>query len=120
VAPPASELIDLLPTSVGLALSLSDAHAQLRAGLVRRPPAPAAPAARIPDGERHALEIRQSLRWAERAAREGDYERALAWLSTVERTEGRLDEHWSAARRLWRAAWATQAAQASDLPREHR
>ena len=110
VAPTGSELVDLLPSTVGVALSLSDAHGQLRRGTVRRPTPPAAPAARLPAGERRALSVRQSLRWAERAAREGDYERALSWLSIVERAEGRLDAHWSAARKLWTAAWAEQVA----------
>jgi len=108
VAPPASELVDMLPPTVGVALSLTDAQSQLRRGTVRRPPAPAAPAARLPAGERRALSVRQSLRWAERAAAEGDYERALSWLNIVERTEGRLDSHWRAARKLWTAAWAAQ------------
>ena len=111
VAPPGSELVDLLPSTVGVALSLSDAHGQLERGTVRRPSPPAAPAARLPAAERRALSARQSLRWAERAAREGDYERALAWLSVVERAAGGLDAHWSAARKLWRAAWAEQAAE---------
>jgi hypothetical protein len=111
VAPPASELVDLLPSTVGVALSLSDAHGQLRRGTVRRPSAPAAPAARLPAVERRALSVRQSLRWAERAAYEGDYERALSWLSVVERTEGRLDAHWRAARKLWVAAWTAQVAE---------
>lgn len=119
VAPAASELPDLLPATVGLALSLSDAHAQLRAGLVHRRPPPAAPAARIPAAERHALSVRQSLRWAERAAREGDYEHALAWLGSVERAEGRLDEHWRAARSVWAAAWAAQAAPNAARARAH-
>lgn len=101
VAPPGSELVDLLPSSVGVALSLSDAHAQLRRGMVRRPSPPAAPAARLPDAERRALSVRQSLRWAERAARERDYERALSWLSVVERTNGDLEPHWQAARKHW-------------------
>ncbi|HEX7290349.1 MAG TPA: hypothetical protein VF250_04390 [Conexibacter sp.] len=108
VAPAGSELVDLLPSSVGVALSLSDAHSQLRRGMVRRPAPPAAPAARLPAAERRALSVRQSLRWAERAARERDYERALSWLNMVERTEGRLDAHWSAARKLWTAAWTAQ------------
>jgi hypothetical protein len=101
VAPPGSELVDLLPSTVGVALSLSDAHAQLRRGAVRRPASPAAPAARLPDAERRALSVRQSLRWAERAARERDYERALSWLNVVERTDGDLDPHWRAARKHW-------------------
>lgn len=41
------------------------------------------PAGRIPAEERRALAIRQSLRWAERAAREGDDERARSWLAMV-------------------------------------
>jgi hypothetical protein len=103
VAPPGSELVDLLPSTVGVALSLSDAHAQLRRGAVRRRSPPAAPAARLPAAERRALSVRQSLRWAERAARERDYERALSWLSVVERTDGDLDPHWRAARKHWAA-----------------
>jgi hypothetical protein len=116
VSPPGSELVDMLPSSVGVALSLSDAHGQLRGGNVRRPAPPAAPAARLPDAERRALSVRQSLRWAERAAREGDYEGALAWLSVVERAEGSLDEHWRAARKLWTAACDEQV----DEPRPRR
>jgi hypothetical protein len=117
VAPADSELVDLLPSTVGVALSLSDAHAQLRRGTVRRPAAPAAPAARLRTSERRALSARQSLRWAERAARERDYERALSWLSVVERAQGDLDPHWRAARKLWRAAWAAQVAGESLQPR---
>jgi hypothetical protein len=110
VAPPGAELAGLLPPAVGVALSLSDAHGQLRRGTLRRP-GPAAPAARLPAAERRALSVRQSLRWAERAAREGDYEHALSWLNTIERTEGPLDEHWSAARTLWAAASVAQVAE---------
>lgn len=108
VSPPGSELVDMLPSTVGVALSLSDAHGQLRGGNVRRPQPPAAPAARLPDAERRALSVRQSLRWAERAAREGDFEHALTWLSVVERAEGSLDAHWRAVRERWAAAWAEQ------------
>ena len=113
VAPHSSELVDLLPPTVGVALSLSDAHGQLRRGTVRRPAPPAEPAARLPAADRRALSARQSLRWAERAARERDYERALSWLSVVERAEGSLDPHWHAARKLWRAAWAAQEGEPS-------
>jgi hypothetical protein len=108
VAPRESELVDLLPATVGVARSLSDAHGQLRRGTLRRPTPPAAPAARLPPAERRALSARQSLRWAERAAREGDYERALTWLNMIERTDGHLDEHWRAARQRWSAEWAAQ------------
>ncbi|HEV7774595.1 MAG TPA: hypothetical protein VGO48_15035 [Conexibacter sp.] len=121
VAPRGSALVDLLPASVGVALSLSDAYRQLRAGTVRRPTRPRpAPAGRIPAVERHALSIRQSLRWAERAAREGDYDRALAWLEMVERVEGRLDGEWRHARDVWVAAWAAQTAHGPRRPRSGR
>jgi len=113
VVPPGSELAAMVPSTVGVAFSLSDAHAQLRRGTVHRPSPPAAPAARLPTAERRALSTRQSLRWAERAAREGDYERALSWLNIVERTEGRLDPRWRAARKLWTAAWSAQVAEQS-------
>ncbi len=47
IAPPGSALVDLLPASVGVARTLSDAHRQVRAGTRRRParsgPAPAGP-----------------------------------------------------------------------------
>jgi ABC-type transporter Mla MlaB component len=111
VAPPGCSLTDLLPGSVGVTSSLSDARRQLATGMVchephRRP----GPGARIPATERHALAIRQSLRWAERAAREGDYERALSWLTMVERVEGRLTEEQQQQRKVWRAAWSAQVA----------
>ena len=50
--------------------------AQMTTQLASTQPSRPAPAARIPAAERHALAVRQSLRWAERAARERDYERA--------------------------------------------
>jgi len=102
-------LVELLPPAVGVARSLSDAHAQLQRGTVRRPGSPAAPAARLPAAERRALSVRQSLRWAERAAREGDYEHALSWLGVVERADGRLDAHWSAVRELWSVTLAARS-----------
>jgi hypothetical protein len=121
VAPPGSALVDLLPASVGVALSLSDAYRQLRAGTVHRPSRSLpAPAGRIPTVERQALSIRQSLRWAERAAREGDYDHALAWLETIERAEGRLDDRWRHARDVWVAEWAAQTAHRPYKPRPGR
>jgi hypothetical protein len=84
---------------------------QLETGAVRNAPRrPPAPGGQMPPAERHELAIRQSLRWAERAAREGDYERALGWLTMVERVEGRLPDEWRRTREVWRAAWATQRA----------
>jgi hypothetical protein len=111
VVPSGSALVDLLPASVGVTRSLTDARRQLTTGIVRhearkRP----APAARIPAPERHALAVRQSLRWAERAAREGDYEHALSWLAVVERVDGALSEQWRCRREVWLAAWEAQIA----------
>jgi len=124
VAPPGSELTDLLPKAVGVTRSLTDAHRQLQTGTLaheaRRPPArrpPAAPAGRLPTEERHALAVRQSLRWAQRAAREGDYERALAWLQMVEYIEGRLSAEWSRTRDAWRDDWAAQVGGSGRRPR---
>ena len=112
VAPPGCSLVDLLPGSVGVTLSLTDARRQLATGIVRHEPhRRPGPGARIPAAERHALAIRQSLRWAQRAAREGDYERALSWLATVESVEGELTQEWQLHREVWRAAWAAQVAE---------
>lgn len=112
VAPPGCSLVDLLPGSVGVTLSLTDARRQLATGMVRHEPyRRPGPGARIPAAERHALAVRQTLRWAARAAREGDYERALAWLTTVERVDGRLTEDQQRQREVWRAAWAAQLAE---------
>jgi len=61
--------------------------------------------------ERHALAVRQSLRWAERAASEGDYERALGWLRMVEQVDGPLEAAWRERREQWRMACAVQLAQ---------
>ncbi len=109
VAPPGSALADLLPGSVGVTLSLSDAHRQLQTGIVRHEVRRRlGPGARIPAVERQALAIRQTLRWAERVAREGDYERALSWLSLIERTGASLPEEWQHHREVWTAAWAAQ------------
>ena len=109
VVPAGSSLTDLLPASVGIARTLTDAHHQLASGIVhqtRRRPAP--PAGPIPPAERRALAIRQSWRWAQQAAREGDYERALSWLDMIERTDGRLPPEGHEARKLWTAAWTAQ------------
>jgi hypothetical protein len=122
IVPAGSSLADRLPASIGVARSLVDAHRQLASGIVyqrssRRPPAPAG---RMPANERHALAIRQSLRWAQRAAREGDYERALGWLQAVERVEGQLAPEWSEAREIWTVALANQAAARPCRPRPSR
>ncbi len=66
------------------------------------------PGGRIAAEERHALAVSQSLRWAERAACEGDYERALGWLRMVEQVDGALGAEWRARRETWLAAWRAQ------------
>ena len=86
-----SSVTDLLPASVGVALSLSDAIANCALGRLRRPARsrPYPPGASRP---RSGTRSRSASRCAgpQRAAREGDYDRALAWLHMVERAEGRL------------------------------
>lgn len=51
---------------------------------------------------RHDLAVRQSLRWAQTAAAEGDYEEALSWLATVEAVDGALPDGWERRRAEWR------------------
>lgn len=80
-------------------------------GRDERSKGPSGPGIRIPVDERHALAVRQSLRWAERAAQEGDYERALGWLRMVEQVDGALEDGWRRRREEWRAAWTGQLAQ---------
>lgn len=74
------------------------------------------PMARISNDERQELAIRQSLRWAARSAREGDYERALEWLQMVERMAGSLPLTWRQRRDAWRQAWKTQAVTRTGRP----
>jgi hypothetical protein len=59
--------------------------------------------------DRHALAVRQALRWAEQAAGTGDYERALRALRTIERVDGQLPAPWQERRRAWTAAVHEQA-----------
>jgi len=117
IAPAGSSLTDRLPASVGVARSLTDAHRQLASGVVRQQVGRhvPAPAGRLPAAERRALAIRQSLRWAQRAASEGDYERALGWLRTIEHTEGRLPPEWQEVCEVWAAASAQRASKRSSL-----
>lgn len=110
VTPRGSALADLLPAWVGVTLSLSDARRQLDTGIVRKGRNRPGPGGMLPADQRHALEVRQSLRWAARSAREGDYERALTWLTMVERMEGALAEPWQERRRSWLAARQAQLA----------
>jgi hypothetical protein len=116
VARRGSPLVSMLPAWVGIAWSLSDARQQLATGIVHHERRGAGPGGGISAGERNALAVRQSLRWAERSAREGDYERALAWLATVERVEGRLSTHWQQRRGSWLSAWREQVAAGAEPP----
>lgn len=64
--------------------------------------------------ERHAAAVRQSVAWAEDAAREGDYAGALAWLATVEAVGGELSGALAARRRGWAARVRSGAAKAAQ------
>jgi hypothetical protein len=57
---------------------------------------------------RHARAVAQSLRWADEAARNGDYDSALGWLHTIEAVRGGLEPAWEAKRAIWLAACSTQ------------
>lgn len=65
------------------------------------------PAEAISPADRHELAVRQSLRWAETAAAEGDFARAVSWLATVEAIEGQLPAGWEQRRRAWRERQAS-------------
>jgi hypothetical protein len=100
-----SALDGLLPARIAVAWSLSDArrllafHSEQRGARQRL-----APAGAISPGDRHALAVRQALRWAAQAAGAGDYERALRGLTTIERVEGALSEGWQERRQAWLVA----------------
>jgi hypothetical protein len=107
---PGSAVAGLLPGRVALAGSLSDArrllgsHAVQR-GARRRP----GPGSVISASERHALAVRQALRWAERSAGAGDYASALTALATIERVEDPLPPGWQERRQAWLLASRVQA-----------
>jgi hypothetical protein len=66
------------------------------------------------DAARHARAVEQSLKWAEEAARRGDYEAALRWLVTVEAVEGgELPPGLRAKRRRWATAAAARSSDAA-------
>ena len=106
VVPHGSVLDGLLPASVAVAWSLSDARRLLAVDPVLEQPAPADG---IAAGDRHALAVRQALRWAAQTAGRGDYESALRGLATIERVEGSLPGDWQQCRRAWLAASHRQA-----------
>jgi hypothetical protein len=97
-----SPLADLLPAGASLAGSLSDARRLLGSHATQWDARPRP----VHDGalsahERHALAVRQALRWAEHSAAEGDYESALAALATIERVDGSLAQRWQERRQAW-------------------
>jgi hypothetical protein len=94
-----SALDMVLPARIAVAWSLADARRLLvtEDGQRKRP----APAGTISPGDRHALAVRQALRWAAQAAAAGDYDRALRGLATIERVEGALPEDWQSRRQAW-------------------
>lgn len=111
IAPAGSTVAAELPPCVGVAGTLTEARRQLKAGIVSRENRKRqGPAKGLSAGERHELAVRQSLRWAERSAHEGDYEQALSWLATVEAVEGQLPDVWHERRRAWLTAQRAQAA----------
>jgi hypothetical protein len=95
-------LADLLPPGGAFARSLSDARWMLgsdpRQLEARKRPAPGDASSAA---ERHALAVRQALRWAEQSAGKGDYEGALEALATIERVEGPLPQRWQEHRQAW-------------------
>jgi hypothetical protein len=109
-----SALAGLLPTSVAIASSLEDARHLLAIKARRRTVhrASRADSDVISAVNRHALAVRQGLRWAAQAAAGGDYEAALRSLDTLERVEGTLTPDWQERRRAWQTA-------ASASPGDH-
>lgn len=114
-----SQLDGLLPARVAVAWSLSDAR-RLLAFVPRQsnPPERRAPAGAIGAEDRHALAVRQALRWAAQTAGTGDYENALRGLATIERVEGALPADWQQRRQAWLAA--ANRAQATRRPGRRR
>jgi hypothetical protein len=109
IVPRESSLDRLLPARVAVAWSMVDARRLLaiQPGFER-----AAPASTIDPRDRHALAVRQALRWAEQTAGTGDYESALRGLATIELVEGALPERWQARREAWLVASRNQTAAA--------
>lgn len=62
-----------------------------------------------PGGSRHERAVANTLRWADRAAADGDYADAIAWLGTLEAIGVRLPEAYAAKRPVWARASAARA-----------
>ena len=53
---------------------------------------------------RHQAAVRQSLTWADAAAREGNHSDALQWLDVIEAVGDELSVEYTAKRESWRRA----------------
>jgi hypothetical protein len=110
VLPRGSVLDGLLPARIAVAWSLSDARRLLISDTGRIAARElTGPGSVISASDRHALAVRQALRWAAQTAGVGDYESALRGLATIERVEGRLPEDWQERREAWLLASREQA-----------
>lgn len=117
VMPRGSVLDGLLPGRIPVAWSLSDARRLLISDPGRYAASDGAgPGSAISASDRHALAVRQALRWALQTAGGGDYESALRGLSTIERVEGALPAGWQERRQAWILASRAQ----TQAPRRRR
>lgn len=57
---------------------------------------------------RHAAAVVNTLKMADEAAKEQDYDEALNWLSTLEAIGERIPDHYEARRQAWSAKLADQ------------
>jgi len=96
--------VPALGEHVCVAGSLSYARRLLEERAARSRRVPAGP---LVPPDRHALAVRQSLRWASLAAAKGDYDTALSWLATVEAVDGGLPAEWRRRQQAWRLAGRT-------------
>jgi hypothetical protein len=94
--------------------SLSAARRELDESRAQERRTPAGP---LLPPDRHALAVRQSLRWASLAAAQGDYDTALSWLATVEALTGALPAEWRRRQQAWRRARRPAAAPHAPLER---
>jgi hypothetical protein len=105
VAARGSALERLLPRSIPVAFSLEDARRLLSLRARRRDLHGQVRPDRdvISAANRHALAVRQALRWAAQAAAAGEFESALRALDTIERVDGALPAEWIERRQAWQA-----------------
>ena len=104
VVPRGCSLDASLPARVAVAWCLSDARMLLAAHPVRTIREQSGPGGAMSAADRHALAVRQVLRWAQQAAGAGDFENALRALATIESVDGELPRAWQECRETWLAA----------------